>query len=258
MDKAEVDWERIIHNACDRQPPFCANEHEKGFRDAMIAESFFQFVKNSLQLKSKCKLVFITDDTELQTHVKNETQEMPGVEILSGISELKELIRILTSPATDEVTIKNYKISAEKLFHDEESELYSKIYNEIIKLHKHNLSLYVELEDFSHEADSFCIHPPKFLKIEKRNIYWNSRIEIERKIYDKDFENNGLYLFSQNRAEEFKSIFDINWHAEIDKNGNLINTQIDATIDATPIGEWMNKSLGMRLNYIGSKSFMTF
>jgi hypothetical protein len=47
LDHIKVDWSTLIHAASYRLPPFSPGEKEKGFRDAIVAESFLQLVADS-------------------------------------------------------------------------------------------------------------------------------------------------------------------------------------------------------------------
>ncbi len=44
LDHGLVDWSKLIHAAAYRDPPFEVGEKEKGFRDALVAESFVQLL----------------------------------------------------------------------------------------------------------------------------------------------------------------------------------------------------------------------
>jgi PIN domain len=47
LDPAGVDWPRVMLDAAYRKPPFQSGEKEKGFRDALILETFMQIVGSS-------------------------------------------------------------------------------------------------------------------------------------------------------------------------------------------------------------------
>ena len=49
-----VDWHRVIRDASLRAPPFQAGETEKGFRDAMILETFLQLVEAAPRTANAC------------------------------------------------------------------------------------------------------------------------------------------------------------------------------------------------------------
>lgn len=57
LDHAVVDWPALIRAAEYRKPPFGPGEKEKGFRDALVAESFLQLVENSPKTAALCRVV---------------------------------------------------------------------------------------------------------------------------------------------------------------------------------------------------------
>ena len=47
LDTNAVEWPTVITRAVRRDPPFDAGDTEKGFRDCLIAQTFFQLVRDS-------------------------------------------------------------------------------------------------------------------------------------------------------------------------------------------------------------------
>lgn len=60
-----VDWSGLINRAVRRLPPFEKGEEEKGFRDAIILETFLQ-LRKKLDLSAPNKLVLLSSDNLLK------------------------------------------------------------------------------------------------------------------------------------------------------------------------------------------------
>jgi len=58
----DVDWDKIILDSVYRTPPFEDGKYEKGFRDAVIAETFYQLVEKSPTTPASCRLAFVAED----------------------------------------------------------------------------------------------------------------------------------------------------------------------------------------------------
>jgi hypothetical protein len=74
LDHGSVDWGALIHAAVYRKPPFEAGDKEKGFRDALVAESFLQLLNASPRTAESCRVVLVTSDGLLAEAVKTESQ----------------------------------------------------------------------------------------------------------------------------------------------------------------------------------------
>jgi hypothetical protein len=103
LDTTKVDWERLILDSVYRRPPF-ANDmskklgmSEKGFRDALIAETFLQTVESSPTRPRVCRIALVSTDERLIEAVEDRTRFAENVYIARGAEELEELIDTLVS-----------------------------------------------------------------------------------------------------------------------------------------------------------------
>ena len=87
FDARAVDLGRIVELAVFRLPPFEAGDREKGFRDAVVMETFCQLHK-TLNLSGPNQLVLITSDRLLTTAVTERLGNFPAVVVHKNIEAL--------------------------------------------------------------------------------------------------------------------------------------------------------------------------
>jgi hypothetical protein len=84
LDTRSVDWEQIISQALTRKAPF-EIENEKGFRDALILETFFQFAS------SLCKeqAFFASRDKRMGEAFENRKASRETIRLFRDLSSLR-------------------------------------------------------------------------------------------------------------------------------------------------------------------------
>src|SRR5579864_8181134 len=97
LDHAAVDWPSLIRAAEYRMPPFQPGEKEKGFRDALVAESFLHLIEASPKTPEVCRVVLVTSDELLREAVNLRIASSSNASVLQTIEELKGLINTLVS-----------------------------------------------------------------------------------------------------------------------------------------------------------------
>lgn len=93
-DYSKIDWASLIDNAAFRKPPF-SESGEKGFKDAIILETFLQFV-DSLP-KSGCRIILLTSDTTLKESSMQRTSTASNATIIANLDDLKNLLHAIAS-----------------------------------------------------------------------------------------------------------------------------------------------------------------
>lgn len=182
LEHSLVDWPRLIHAAAYRNPPFEVGEKEKGFRDALVAESFLQLLAASPKTPQLCRVVLVTSDGLLAQAVKERIAESPNASVLANVEELKGLINTIVSDV-DEEFIAKIKPKAAKLFFvssdDKETVYYKeKIRERLGEKFKTELQAKPQGTAFR-ENGKWLIDLPNFSRKEGRRVFWASRIEIE-------------------------------------------------------------------------------
>lgn len=185
MDTTKIDWESLISRAVCRNPPFKPGDHEKGFRDALIAETFLQLVAKSPVTPSICRLAIVTNDDLLKKYISAATSGAKNIRVLSDMNELESLINTVASEVTEEF-VTELKEKASKLFFQKEDTacLYSreKISEKILESYGKELKS-IPTEGLYRENGTWWINEPVFIKKDHQRTYWVTAIDIDSKLY---------------------------------------------------------------------------
>lgn len=184
LDTEIVDWKRLILDACYREKPFAVGEKERGFRDALIAETFMQLVKKSPKSRNTCRIVLVAGDEGLRNAVQERNQNK-NVHILTSIEELKGLINTLAAEVTEQFVNSISERASNYFFDAEQKEgLYYKerIRNQISRKFRR------VLEEIPQGADErintgWFIKVPRFVKKERQKVSWATRITVHAEAY---------------------------------------------------------------------------
>lgn len=196
LDCSKVDWKHLVHRSCFRLLPFSPVKeekgYEKGFRDSLIAETFFQLIDFSPKSATKCKIVFITKDTDLKSHIEDRIKNK-NVVVLQNIEELKGLINTLASEI-DEITIQKYQVLASQYFFDKENKtcLYykEKLGEQIRERYKSELLVLPSGENLKRQNTTWIISRPQFIEKNRTKVSWNSRVEVLCEIYKEEITSS--------------------------------------------------------------------
>ena len=91
-DHSRIDWAALIDRAVSRQPPFDP-EIEKGFRDAIILETFLQLVEASPKDRNACRSSLVMCDELLAKAAIARTSSSQNVEILQSIRRVEGTVQ---------------------------------------------------------------------------------------------------------------------------------------------------------------------
>ena len=183
LDPTGVDWPRVILDATYRKPPFQSGEKEKGFRDALILETFMQIVVTSPTSRSSARLAFVANDQRLRDAAQSRLGTATNVHLLESIDALKGLINTLGS-AVDEEFIEAIKQRAADVFFKsgDASTLYYKASVRVEleeKLKNATVSLPPGADKYT--VEGWTIGSPRFAKKQGQRIYWTTRFEARLK-----------------------------------------------------------------------------
>lgn len=104
IDPSEVDWHDIISRAASREPPFSANGSEKGFKDSIVVECFFQLA--SRQPKTNCRVILLSSDDLVASAFDTRTQRATNASIAKDTGTLKTILNAIASHLSDEAVSK--------------------------------------------------------------------------------------------------------------------------------------------------------
>ena len=179
----EVDWQRLMLDAAYRKPPFQLGEKEKGFRDALILETFLQIVEATPTTRSVARLALVSHDQLLRDAAASRLGTASNVHVLESIDALKGLINILGS-SIDEQFIATIRDGAADAFFraNDESTLYYKAsvgpaLNDALA--KAGIKLPDSAERYA--VEKWTISPPRFVKKQRQRVLWTTRFEARLK-----------------------------------------------------------------------------
>jgi hypothetical protein len=185
LEPSSVDWNRLMLDSVYRRPPFSAGEKEKGFRDALIAEAFYQLMESSPKTAAVCRIALVTEDTLLIEAVESRTAATTNVHILQNLEELKSLINTLVSQVGLQF-VEGIKERASILFfksgHPES--LYSKenILKKIIEKFSDKVNELPQGADRRKHVKTL-IGGPRFKEKVRQRIRWVSRVILGIEAY---------------------------------------------------------------------------
>jgi predicted nucleic acid-binding protein len=187
LDVSKVDWTRLLQDAVCRVPPFDPGEKEKGFRDAIVIETFLQIVSASPTTPRTCMVALVSNDDLVCEAARRRTQNIANVRIHRTLEEVQELISTLASQV-DEAFLNRVSQQASELFYtkDDRNSVFirEKIRDRIESGFTDELTAKPERSE-SRQNGQWAISRPRFLKKVAQRIHWTSRITIEAKAYAK-------------------------------------------------------------------------
>jgi PIN domain len=232
LDTSNVNWQKIIEDSTARNPPFENNQKEKGFRDAVILETFAQIVLGSVTDPKKCRNILISEDSMLVQAANERFSKFSNVKILPTIEKCEELINLITNEVTEE-TIKSLEDKISLYFYDREknSGIYfdNNIGNQIENQFKKELrELYTG--STSRENGSLSYYPPVFSHKEGQKFFWITEVCIEGICYRKELikkvEKSHLMDFQFDRSNPIPTL----WNNPI-LSENIIREPYKGSID---------------------------
>ena len=185
LDTNAVGWPDVITRAVRRDPPFEAGDNEKGFRDCLIAQTFFQLVRDSPTTPGHCRLAVVTSDKRLAEYVREETNEAKNVRVLGSVDDLESLINTLVAEVTEEF-VSELKSRVQTFFSEEEKEsgLYYKegLRDRLTEEFGHELEAVLN-EGEHRENSAWWIDAPVFNRKERQRTYWITTITVDAKLF---------------------------------------------------------------------------
>lgn len=114
LDFSLVDWSNLVDAAARRVPPF-SREKEKGFKDAIILESFVQCASKSPRSPAAARIFLITEDALLRQAAQERVKIFKNVSVVTSIDDLRTEINAVAAHLPKEF-IDRYVKKADALF----------------------------------------------------------------------------------------------------------------------------------------------
>ncbi len=183
IDTSRVDWRRLIEDAAGRRPPFEPGKHEKGFRDALVAESVIQLIHDSPKSPTACRVALVTADGLLASTVETRTSEAANVRILRSLDELRDLVNTVVADVTEDF-VKAIRELAELCFFvkgDENSLYYSaKVRDQVASRFGSELRSTPPRAE-ARKNGTWFVSPPRFSKKRGQRVHWVSTVRVAAK-----------------------------------------------------------------------------
>lgn len=187
LDTAKVPWPAVIDAAIKRRPPFQNGEKEKGFRDALIVETFAQEVARSPKTPSICLLAFVSEDVLAREAASMRTAGSTNVRVLEDLDELKSLINTLASEVSEDY-VEEMRAKAAPLFwtnNEDKSTLYytAEVSKQIKEKYPAELQALPEGIVRVKEKMFYVTQVPTFLQKEGTTLEWMTKVRVEQELY---------------------------------------------------------------------------
>ena len=184
LDHSQVDWHLLIEAATHRSPPFHPGEKEKGFRDAIILETFCQLVERLPTSPSICRIYLVSSDGLLRQAWEMRVGERKNVRALETLEELRTIINALKSEISEE-QVNEVLPLARKLFYRETPDgavdkdcLYSRAMGEI---NQRQRSILESTPSSSGVASTRAVQifPTAFIEKTRQKISFETKVKVE-------------------------------------------------------------------------------
>jgi hypothetical protein len=178
-----VDWARLVIDAAYRRPPFQRGEKEKGFRDAVILETFIQLVTDAPSSPTTARVVLVSSDQLLRDAAQHRLEGRTNVDVVDSVDALKGLINTLGS-TVDEQFIAAIKDKAKDLFYkpnDKGSLYYRASVKELLNQALEGAKMQLPSGAERYTIEQWTINQPRFVRKQSQRIHWSTRFEARLK-----------------------------------------------------------------------------
>lgn len=242
LDLSSIAWQSIIDRSVKRMPPFeFSGDKEKGFRDAIIAETFIQEVAKSPATPRSCLLVLISGDTRLREYVLEKTSSAKNVRLLESLDDLKSLLNAISSEITEEFLGEITPI-AKKTFWDFESKdgLYGKadVYKQILEKYSKEIESVIEKFPGAKRKQALInLGEQTFIKKAGQTVVWSQVVTIKSDITKPSFASLAALFNTSITAgapqiedpviQKADSTFAVEWQHQITTKGQVSKPKIN-------------------------------
>jgi len=238
-----VDWHDIIQRSVQRHPPFDPGNKEKGFRDAIVAQSFMQLVDQSPSTPKICRMLFVSHDKILRDYVESISSNRKNVRVMSDISELESLINTFASKVTEEF-VAEIQPKASNYFFEKENETglyYKEKIRERIEKEYANQLISTLNQDLIRENGTWWISPPVFVNKTRQTILWFTPIQVDFKLYRIEY-------IRPNPINPYFPESNLNPSLGLIPNQGFLSTFRPATVDVAATGALLGSSYSNLVN----------
>ena len=183
LNYSKVDWEKMTLDASYRRPPFASGDKEKGFRDALVVESFLQLHSVSAATPRICRVILVSADHFIAEAVRARTGDARNVQVLNSVDELKGFINTLVSEVTEDFVATLQPLASSYFFENQRRDcLYYKenLREKILAKFGEKLGEVPPGTDYR-ENGKWFVEEPRFVNKKLQRVTWVTRIEVDSK-----------------------------------------------------------------------------
>ena len=181
LESARVNWDSVIDAAARKLPPYSSGGKEKGFKDAVILETFMQLAEGLPRSPTSCRVFLLTNDGALGEATRARVKGLRNVGVLNDLDALRTELNAVAAHLSPDAISKLVDKAQIMFFNEpEKSGLYYKW--EIAEEFNKKYSAIA-----SERPDGFLppsvkmnyISPPTFLRKEGQKVFFSSKIRRE-------------------------------------------------------------------------------
>ncbi len=180
LNFGNVNWKAIADSATKRLPPF-EKDNEKGFRDALVLETFMQVVGETPAPASKYRVGLVTKDGLLSDAAQKRIEGVSSARVFVSLDDLKGYVATLTKEVPEEL-IDALKPVANTFFYieDDSSCLFAQE-NVKKRIKEEYADKLAEIPTGADKRENIAwrIDPPRFVDSLEKTITWASRVIVE-------------------------------------------------------------------------------
>jgi hypothetical protein len=103
FDPGAINWPALVERSAYRRLPFVKNDNsEKGFRDAVLLEIFWQIVPQLSTNPTECQIVMLSNDDLVKDALTERIGQARNISVLKTLDDLQSLINAIVSHLSDE------------------------------------------------------------------------------------------------------------------------------------------------------------
>lgn len=179
FDHSLVDWQEMVRRSILRQPPFEAGESEKGFRDAVVLETFCQVVSELPKSSQVCRIVLLSNDERLVEAAQERMAERSNVTFAKDLDTVKTILNALASEITQDAVNALLPHASDLFFKVEEKKTFYYSADVRGKIKSTFTKELAEVPQGSENTTTKIINvisPPTFLGKEGQRLTFSSRV----------------------------------------------------------------------------------
>jgi PIN domain len=237
-----IDWTELTQNAIWRKPPFTSDpkdpKNEKGFRDALILETFINLC-NENEAEANKNVVFICNDFLLRTAAEDKLKNSTKVLFYESLEDFGSYINLTQEEITNNVVklimqhartkfFSRAKINSiyykEKIKERIKTELAEHLMQPVLSHPTNRRGLFTDSpENWKLNKERWLISAPRFNThvVGESKYYWTSRIQVAKlyiydDLVDSSVDDLKIHLVG----------FDVSWSAKVKSDGRFHNIEV--------------------------------